>query len=116
LRYGGAGAARTIVWPFGNNMLKKHVIDLAYNQTLLVFHSVVCQALVAMRFPGMTSDCDLQMRLRLKEALACVSDVQRNVASERIAARLKTIARDIENALADLTPDPIPLCESRTSK
>jgi len=56
------------------------------------------------------------MRLRLKEALACVSDVQRNVASERIAARLKGIARDLENALADLTPDPIPIYDSRTSK
>jgi hypothetical protein len=97
-------------------MLKKHVLDLAHNQTVLVFRSVVCQALAALRFLDMTSDCDLKMRLRLKEALACVSDVQRNVASERIAARLKTIARDIENALADLTPDPIPLCESRTAK
>jgi hypothetical protein len=64
----------------------------------------------------MTSDCDLQMRLRLKEALACVSDVQRNVPSERIAARLKGIARDLEHALADLTPDPIPIYDGRSLK
>jgi hypothetical protein len=71
---------------------------------------------MAMRFLDMTSDRDLQMRLRLKEALACVSDVQRKPGSERIAARLKTIARDLENALADLTPDPIPICDSRAPK
>jgi hypothetical protein len=64
----------------------------------------------------MTLDCDLRMRLRLKEALACVSDVQRNVASERIAARLRNIARDLENTLADLTPDPIPIYDSRAPK
>jgi hypothetical protein len=64
----------------------------------------------------MTLHCDLQMRLRLKEALACVGDVQRNVASERIAARLRAITRDLENTLADLTPDPIPIYESRAPK
>jgi hypothetical protein len=69
-----------------------------------------------MGFLDMMSDCDLQTRLRLKEALACVSDVQRNVTSERIAARLKSIARDLENALADLTPDPIPIYHSRIPK
>ena len=99
-----------------NRVLENRVPDLAYNQTVVVFCFLVCQASTAMRFLGMTSDCDLQMRLRLKEALACVSDVQRNVASERIAARLKGIARDLENALADLTPDPIPIYDSRTSK
>jgi hypothetical protein len=77
---------------------------------------MVCQPFIFMGFLGMTFHCDLQTRLRLKEALDCVSDVQRNVASERIAARLRTIARDLENALADLTPDPIPICESRAQK
>jgi hypothetical protein len=71
---------------------------------------------MAMGFHGMTLDCDLQMRLRLKEALACVSDVQRHVASERIAVRLRAIARDLENTLVDLTPDPIPIYNSRAPK
>ena len=54
----------------------------------------------------MTTTSDLHSRLRLKQALACVSDVQRNVASERIAAQLRNVVRDLESALADLTPDP----------
>jgi hypothetical protein len=97
-------------------LLENRDLALAHNQTVVVYRSALCQASVAMGFLDMTSDCDLQMRLRLKEALACVSDVQRNVASERIAARLKTIARDLENALADLTPDPIPIYHSRAPK
>jgi hypothetical protein len=96
--------------------LKNWAQELAYNRTVVVFRFVVCQAVIAIGFLGMMLDCDLQMRLRLKEALACVSDVQRNVASERIAARLRNIARDLENTLADLTPDPIPMYESRTPK
>jgi hypothetical protein len=99
-----------------NNVLKNRAPGLAYNQTVVVFPPVICQAYTFMGYFGMTLHCDLQMRLRLKEALACVSDVQRNVASERIAARLRTIARDLENTLADLTPDPIPIYESRAPK
>jgi hypothetical protein len=96
--------------------LENLILDLAYNQTVVVFRTVVCQAFAFIGFLDMMLDCDLQMRLRLKEALACVSDVQRNVASERIAARLRNIARDLETTLADLTPDPIPIYDSRAPK
>jgi len=54
----------------------------------------------------MATTSDLHARLRLKQALACVSDVQCNITCERIAARLRNVARDLENTLADLTPDP----------
>jgi hypothetical protein len=64
----------------------------------------------------MTTTSHLQMRLRLKEALACVSDAQRSVASERIAARLRSIPRDLENTLADLAPDPLDHCGQRRAR
>jgi hypothetical protein len=52
---------------------------------------------------------DLQVRLRIKEALARVNDARAAAAGTRTAARLQLIARDLEDTLVHLTPDPIAL-------
>jgi hypothetical protein len=49
----------------------------------------------------------LNLRLRLKEALARVNDARRSAADDWTASRLQLIARDLENTLLHLTPDPL---------
>jgi hypothetical protein len=55
----------------------------------------------------MTATPDLNLRLRLKEALARVNDARRSAADAWTASRLQRIARDLENTLVHLTPDPL---------
>jgi hypothetical protein len=55
----------------------------------------------------MTSTPDLHLRLRLKEALARVNDARRSAGDAWTASRLQLIARDLEDTLHHLAPDPL---------
>ncbi len=68
-----------------------------------------------MKVLAMTSESDLHMRLRLKEALVCVNDACRDSTNAWTAARLQAIVRDLEDTLADLAPDPIPVLPAPSS-
>jgi hypothetical protein len=58
-------------------------------------------------FWRMTTTPDLNLRLRLKEALARVNDARRSAADAWTASRLLYIARDLEETLLHLAPDPL---------
>jgi hypothetical protein len=55
----------------------------------------------------MTATPDLNLRLRLKEALARVNDARRSAGDAQTASRLQLIARDLESTLLHLTSDPL---------
>jgi hypothetical protein len=55
----------------------------------------------------MTVTPDLHLRLRLKEALARVNDARCSAADAWTASRLRLIARDLEDTLQHLAPDPL---------
>jgi hypothetical protein len=64
-------------------------------------------------FWPMTATPDLHLRLRLKEALARVNDARRSAADVWTASRLQHIARDLEDTLHQLAPDPLDLHRQR---
>jgi hypothetical protein len=64
----------------------------------------------------MTTTPDLNLRLRLKEALARVNDARRSAADTWIASRLLFIARDLEETLLHLAPDPLDHYRRRRAK
>jgi hypothetical protein len=64
----------------------------------------------------MTTTPDLNLRLRLKEALARVNDARRSAADAWIASRLQLIARDLEATLLHLSPDPLDCDRQRRAK
>ncbi len=64
----------------------------------------------------MTSTPDLQVRLRIKEALARVNDARCAAADTWTVARLKLIARDLEDTLTHLAPDPIVLHPGKSAR
>jgi hypothetical protein len=69
---------------------------------------LACQNSFSLRVLAMTGS-DLQVRLRIKEALARVNDARIAAAGTWTASRLQLIARDLEDTLVRLTPDPIAL-------
>ncbi|MGO9170917.1 MAG: hypothetical protein ACLP7P_02975 [Rhodomicrobium sp.] len=57
----------------------------------------------------MASTPNLQMRLRLKEALGRVNDARRTAGDSWTASRLQLIARDLEDTLNQLAREPATL-------
>ncbi len=54
----------------------------------------------------MTPTPDLNVRIQLKEALARVDDARCSAADTWTLSRLQLIARDLEDTLTQLAPDP----------
>ncbi len=63
----------------------------------------------------MASTPNLQMRLRLKEALGRINEARRAAAGTWTASRLQLIARDLEDTISQLTSEPIVLHPVKTS-
>jgi hypothetical protein len=58
---------------------------------------------------------DLQVRVRIKEALARIEDARFAAADSWTCARLQNIARELEETLTHLAPDRIGTCPRKAA-
>jgi hypothetical protein len=90
------------------------VFPSGHNQTELVHNFLACHTLDSREILTMTQS-NLEVRLRIKEALARVEDARIAAVDSWTCSRLQNIARDLAETLTYLVPDRIGPCPRRVA-